>query len=408
MNVLTQIQNSKASRVGQEIGMKLQANGHKAFFAGGCVRDWLLGESPKDIDLTTSATPDEIAALFPKTELAGAHFGVSIVRHEREMLEVATFRSDGSYGDGRRPDSVELITSPEEDVKRRDFTVNGLLANPETGEVVDFVGGIDDLTNRTIRAIGNPLERFEEDHLRMLRAIRFSAAKGFTIAPATLEAICHSAQNITRLAEERITGELHKIFESPNPTLGVEHLDSTGLFQWLFGSPMRPLPHPQVFTPIVGRRLLVWATLFILNPQWADAINIFRLSKNDQEHISQVVDLFSRIDTFEALDIVSMKKLARSQHFQDALAVYLAITKNKNGAKECFETFANYLIGAPPVDSLFPPIWITGNDLIELGLRPGPVFKSILGTIENEQLAGNVRSPAQAKALAEKLVREKT
>ena len=170
------------------LAAKLTAAGYTAYFAGGCVRDKLLDVEPKDYDIATSATPKQVLSLFPGSNEVGAHFGVVIVKHDGHHVEIATFRTDGSYRDGRRPESVTFST-PDEDAHRRDFTINGLFENPSTGEIIDHIGGISDIQSRVIRAIGIPADRFQEDALRLLRAVRFSTTLGFPIEPVTLEAI---------------------------------------------------------------------------------------------------------------------------------------------------------------------------------------------------------------------------
>ena len=181
-----------------ELALRLKAAGHEAFFAGGCVRDRLLGHEPEDYDIATSAVPSEVLALFPGSNEVGAHFGVVIAKHGGHHIEIATFRTDGSYRDGRRPESVTFST-PEEDARRRDFTINGLFEEPETGEVIDHVGGLADLKAGVIRAIGDPKARFTEDGLRLLRAVRFAARMGFTIEPQTDNALrdCDDPLEIT-------------------------------------------------------------------------------------------------------------------------------------------------------------------------------------------------------------------
>ncbi len=407
MNVLEQIQATKTSRIGCEAGVKLQEAGHQAFFAGGCVRDWLLGESPKDIDLTTSATPEQIAKVFPNTTLAGAHFGVAIVRHKGEMFEIATFRGDGEYGDGRRPDSVTFLTNPEEDVKRRDFTVNGLLADPSTGEVVDFVGGMRDIRDRLIQAIGNPTERFAEDHLRMLRAIRFASTKGFRIEPDTLAAIEEDAHNIDKVSAERVLAELHKIFGGQRAFGELRNLSKTGLMEGIFGSDA-VLPSREAFMPtreipgIQQRPLLVWAALFILNRHWLYVVDDIPFSNEDRIYILRAVTLFDRIKAWAALDVVGVKKLMRTKGFKDALELHYSLTQTV-GAWNFFQEREEALEGVEPVDSLFPPKWLSGQDLIAMGLRPGPSFTAILTKIEDGQLRGEIRTKDDAQDLAEKM-----
>jgi poly(A) polymerase len=207
---------------------RLRESGFLAYFAGGCVRDALLGKPPKDIDIATEAEPDDVQRLFARTVAVGVKFGVVRVLESGFEFEVATFRSDGVYLDGRRPESV-TFSSPEQDAKRRDFTINGMFYDPLTDQVVDFVGGKSDLEQRLVCAIGNPNERFAEDHLRLLRAVRFAAALEFEIEPATWQAVTQNAQQIKTVSQERIRDELVKIMADPHRVRGLDLLDSSGL-----------------------------------------------------------------------------------------------------------------------------------------------------------------------------------
>ena len=209
----------------REIISTLRNNSHAAFLVGGCVRDRLLGIPPKDFDVSTDALPDDTLRYFRNSQRVGAHFGVILVTREDAAVEVATFRSEGPYADGRRPEAVHFEHDPAKDAERRDFTVNGLFEDPFTGQVFDFVGGRADLARGLIRAIGNPVTRFTEDHLRMLRAIRFAARLGFTIEPETLEAIRQLAPLILRISPERIREELLRILTEGHADRGFELLD---------------------------------------------------------------------------------------------------------------------------------------------------------------------------------------
>ena len=208
---------------------RLRAAGHQAYFVGGCVRDLVLGRAPKDFDVATSATPDQVLTLFEKTFAVGAHFGVVLVCTGEIMTEVATFRSDGAYSDGRHPDAVRFSTSPEEDVKRRDFTINGMMMDPVNDSVLDMVGGMQDLNARLIRAIGDPSERFTEDKLRMLRAVRFAARFTFDLEPATAKAIEQLAPAVNQVSNERVRDELTRMLTEGHARRAFEMLDATGL-----------------------------------------------------------------------------------------------------------------------------------------------------------------------------------
>src|SRR6476659_7680518 len=221
---------SAMEQTARDLVRKLRAAGHVAYFAGGCVRDLLSGTAPKDIDIATEARPEIVQKMFPRTYAVGAHFGVIVVLENEFQFEVATFRSDGAYIDGRHPVEVHFATA-EEDAARRDFTINGMLFDPAKEEVIDFVGGRVDLERRVIRAIGDPAQRFSEDRLRMLRAVRFATVLGFEIDPATWDAVVASAESITQISAERIRDELVKIFLSPNRARGWDLLDTSGLLK---------------------------------------------------------------------------------------------------------------------------------------------------------------------------------
>jgi tRNA nucleotidyltransferase (CCA-adding enzyme) len=217
----------------EKIYHRLVDNGHKAYLAGGCVRDALLGIAANDLDLATDATPEAIEKLFPKTVAVGKAFGVMLVIEDGISFEVATFRSDGSYKDGRRPENV-VFTTPEEDALRRDFTVNALFYDLHEGRVLDFVGGLKDLADKKIKAVGIPHERFQEDHLRLLRAVRFSAQLGFEIESETLSAVKDLASKAQTVSAERIHEEIYKLLKSQKPLVGLALLQETGLGKTLF------------------------------------------------------------------------------------------------------------------------------------------------------------------------------
>src|ERR1700730_13715032 len=232
-----------------EIAARLRERGFQAWLVGGCVRDLVLGLEPKDYDISTDARPDQLIELFPQAQLVGAQFGVVLVAG----VEVATFRSDHSYQDGRHPAKVTFETDPKRDVLRRDFTINALLLDPAAmnSEVVDYVGGLADLRNHIIRAIGDPEQRFEEDHLRMLRAIRFAARFGFEIEPGTLAAIQKLHGRIERVSPERIRDELVRILTEGAARRGLELLDASGLLSDILPevTAMKGVKQPPEFHP---------------------------------------------------------------------------------------------------------------------------------------------------------------
>ena len=230
---------------------QLRAEGHSAWFVGGCVRDLLLGRVPKDFDVATSAVPAEILRLFPNSGEVGAHFGVVLVNRAGAQVEVATFRSDLDYSDGRRPNAVHFESSPEKDVLRRDFTINALLLDPDTKDVLDYVGGRADLDARIVRAIGDPVRRFQEDHLRLLRAVRFAARLGFSIEPATFAAMQSLAPAIHHISIERVRDEISRILTEGGARRGFELLDSSGLLREVLPevSALQGVEQPPEFHP---------------------------------------------------------------------------------------------------------------------------------------------------------------
>ena len=377
----------------------LREHGHRAVFAGGCVRDLLLGAEPKDWDVATDATPDLVRSYFPQTEAVGAHFGVILVIADgddvRTATEVATFRHDVSYSDGRRPSEVLYSRSPEEDVERRDFTVNGLLLDPfrfEAGEdlhacVMDFVGGYDDLEAKFIRAIGNPVRRFEEDKLRMLRAVRFAARFGFTIEPHTLAAIQHEAANIEIVSCERIREELTRILTQGAPRRGLELLDETGLLAHVLpeiaklkGVAQPPQFHPEgdVWThtlmlldhlpsPKDGdvSPTLAWGMLLhdvgkpatFTPPDPAkpgdrirfnghvevgvaiarSLLNRLRFSNDDREQILALIKHHMQFGDVEKMKQSTLKRFLRLPHFEEHLALHRADCMSAHGKLGCYD-----------------------------------------------------------------------
>jgi tRNA nucleotidyltransferase/poly(A) polymerase len=236
MNAVTPME-----KTAREIAARLRARGHVAYFAGGCVRDLLRGEISKDIDIATDARPEVVREIFSRTYAVGAHFGVIVVLEKDFQFEVATFRSDGAYLDGRRPTEVHF-SSPEKDAARRDFTINGMFFDPARDEVIDFVGGRVDLEARLIRAIGDPVQRFKEDRLRMLRAVRFATVLQFDIEAGTWNALLQDASAINEISAERIRDELVRIFMSPLRTRGWDLLDASGLLYAIFPEKRNGLP----------------------------------------------------------------------------------------------------------------------------------------------------------------------
>lgn len=423
----------------------LQEAGHEALFAGGCVRDRLRGVEPKDYDIATSATPDEILALYPKGDTIGAHFGVILLREGGHSFEVATFREDGVYSDGRRPDKV-VFSSAERDASRRDFTVNGMFFDPVRDKVVDYVGGRQDLAKGLLRAIGDPDERFQEDYLRLLRAIRFATRLDFEIEEKTWQAIEESAPRVVAISPERIRDELDRIWVSPNRLRGFDLLVESGLMKALLpeilalqGCEQPPQWHPEgdvfVHTRLMLSLLpeeaslpLVLSVLFhdIAKPatQTFDEENE-RIRFNGHDRIGAemargimkrfrysnaitdaVVSGVANHMTFKDVQKMRTSKLKRfmaRETFEDELELHRVDCAGSNGNLGNYdflvarrEEFAN--------EPLIPPRLVTGKDLIDRGWKPGPRFKEVLTRIQDLQLEGSLTTREEAFAWLEENV----
>ncbi|QNI36379.1 CCA tRNA nucleotidyltransferase [Edaphobacter albus] len=430
----------------------LRHAGHQAYLAGGCVRDLLLGVEPKDFDVATSATPDQVLQLFPdrKTLTVGAHFGVVLVcEPDGISTEVATFRHDGSYSDGRRPDAVRFSTNPREDVLRRDFPINGMLLDPEqydrTGDPVvatlDYVGGRDDLSTRVIRAIGDPTLRFTEDKLRMLRAVRFAARLGFAIDPATAAAIRQLAAQITIVSPERVRDELTLILTEGGARYGFELLDQLGLLPYilpeitkLHGVQQPPEYHPEgdvwIHTLLLLEKLpagvsptLAWGALLHdsgkpatfqapdpANPHDRIRFNghvevgvriaevILQRLRFSNEEISQIVALVKnhmRFGDVKHMRESTLKRFLRLPRFDEHLVLHRMDCLSSHGDLSLYE-FAKQKYEATPIESIQPKPLLTGRELIAAGYPPGPRFRKMLEAAEDAQLEGSISTPDQA------------
>jgi putative nucleotidyltransferase with HDIG domain len=430
-----------ASSLALEIIHLLQSKGHTAYLVGGCVRDRLLGKNPKDYDVATDARPEEIIGYYPESDRVGAHFGVVLVHDwEGAQVEVATFRSDRSYTDGRRPDQVEFEIDPRQDVIRRDFTINALLENPATGEVLDYVGGQRDLRNAIVRAIGVPELRFREDHLRMLRAIRFAARLNFEIEPATLEAIRELAALAEDVAGERVRGELIRILMEGHPGRGMELLDQSGLLNVLLpevkamqGVAQPPEYHPEgdvwVHTLMMLDKLdhpsatLAMGVLLhdIGKPSTfriADRIRFdghaeagveiargilerLRFSRNETEQILALISNHMRFKDVPRMRQSTLKRFLRLPDFDEHLELHRVDCLASHGDLGVWR-FARESLSALTEDELRPKRLVTGRDLIEAGYRPGPALGKALEEVETAQLEGLIHTRDEALTLAKK------
>ncbi len=426
------------------IALTLRNAGHQAFFAGGCVRDLLLGHTPKDFDVATSATPDEMIALFPRTLQIGAHFGVILVLLDEVTTEVATFRHDGVYLDGRRPDAVRFSLDPREDVLRRDFTINGMLLDPFTQEVLDYVEGRQDLAAKTIRTIGSPARRFDEDKLRMLRAVRFAARLGFSLDPATAEAIRTHASAISQVSNERIRDELTRMLTEGHPRRAFELLDQTGLLaqvlpevKKLQGVQQPPQYHPEgdvwVHTlmlldhlPPGATSTLAWGMLLhdIGKPatfqppdpaKQGDRIRFnghveagvriaevllarLRFSNDETAQILALIKNHMRFGDILDMKQSTLKRFLRLPHFDEHLALHRADCLSSHGKLSLYD-FARGHYEASEPEHIRPALFLTGRDLIAAGYPPSPQFKPMLERAEDAQLEALIHSREEALAL---------
>jgi len=418
----------------------LRRNGYQALLVGGCVRDLLLGREPADYDVTTDATPEQVMALFPESIAVGAQFGVILIPRDGLKVEIATFRSDVGYSDGRHPDSVVYSKSPQEDVQRRDFTINGLLMCHDSGEVLDFVGGQADVKAKIIRAIGEPDRRFTEDKLRMMRAVRFAARFGFEIEPETFRAIRRHVGEIRQVSPERLREELTKMLTEGAARQAFELLDETWLLQQVLpeigamkGVEQPPQFHPEGDVWIHTRMMLeglsadapptlAWGVLlhdvgkpptFQSAAETGDRIRFnnhvhvgvrmaeaickrLRFSNEDTEQILALVDNHMKFGAVEEMRASRLKKFVRLPHFDEHLALHRLDCLSSHRNLDSYDFVRRFLEVTPP-EQVRPDRLLSGNDLQEMGFRPGPLFSQILQALEDAQLEGQIRTREEAK-----------
>ena len=420
-----------AEAIARQVVLTLRDAGHVAYFAGGCVRDRLLGLEPKDYDIATDAPPARVQALFRNTQSVGAAFGVILVRLGGWQIEVATFRSDGRYDDGRRPESVTFSTA-EADAERRDFSINGLFYDPDADRVIDYVGGQADLASRTLRAIGDPAARFGEDHLRLLRAVRFAARFGLSIEPATAAAIEAHAKELPRISAERIADELRRILTAPTRDIGFRLLWRHGLLRELLATLtnrsaatldearsllLRLAPGEAIAFPVAWLATLIdvrWQSgggrhdlLGNLTP--ADAGQLVRLTRtllrpsNDEaEAITDIARWTHDVLNRPTPDDARLKRLlarptaAQTRQLLDALAATGVAVDRIAGLRSRFATLSQGDVAPLPL--------VTGDDLVRAGHRPGPAFKRALTEAYDAQLNGELSDSTAALAFAETLL----
>jgi len=434
----------KARELAESICARLREAGYQALFNGGCVRDLILGREPADYDVSTDATPERIQQLFPESLAVGAQFGVIVVVENSTQVEVATFRSDIGFADGRHPERVEFSSSPEQDVRRRDFTVNGLLMDPCDNRILDYVGGQGDIKARIIRAIGEPELRFEEDKLRMARGVRFASRFGYTIEPRTFAAIQELAPKILQVSQERLRDELTKMLTEGAARRAYELLNETGLLRELLpevarmkGVPQPPQFHPEgdVWThtllmleklPAGAARMLAWGALLHdvgkpptfrpasgsndrirfdehveVGVRMAEEIcRRFRFSNDDTEQIVALVANHMRFKDVPQMRDSTLKRFARLTRFEEHLELHRLDCLSSHGSLSSYDFVQAFLAKTPP-QVVRPPRLLTGEDLKHMGFEPGPRFKEILAFVEDAQLEGRIATAEDARLLVQ-------
>ena len=381
---------------------RLHEKGFEALLAGGCVRDMLLGIRPADYDVATSATPQAIRQLFPRVLMVGAQFGVAVVVRSGRMVEVATFRSDVSYTDGRRPDEV-VFSNARADAERRDFTINGMFLDPITNEVVDYVGGQTDLQAHLVRAIGNPQHRFAEDYLRMLRAVRFAARLQFEIEPATADAIKQYAPNIQRISGERVREELEKMLSSPTSPRAMELVHQLGLAGPIFGP---SLTEPDTWAAGMDRLgrvakfrdavLSLGAILIDSDPGEIRALTRTWGASNDMR--SDLVWLAQYASLWENgldLPLASLKRLLANPSWPRLRRLWRAEEQRVTGRDVLARRMSQRIAKIDPA-RINPPPFVGGEDLKLLGMVEGPEMGQVLRTLMELQLAEQINTREEA------------
>ena len=418
----------------------LRRNGYQALLVGGCVRDLLLGREPADYDVTTDATPEQVVALFPDSVAVGAQFGVILIPRDGLKVEVATFRSDVGYSDGRHPDSVVYSKMPQEDVQRRDFTINGLLMRHGTGEVLDYVGGQTDLKAHVIRAIGEPDRRFTEDKLRMMRAVRFAARFGFEIETETFRAIRRHVAEIPQVSPERLRDELTKMLTEGAARQAFELLDETWLLQQVLpeigamkGVEQPPQYHPEGDVWIHTRMMLeglpkdasptlAWGVLlhdvgkpptFQSAAETGDRIRFnnhvevgvrmaeaicrrLRFSNEETEQIVALVGNHMKFGAVEEMRASTLKKFVRLPRFEEHLTLHRLDCLSSHRHLDSYEFVRRFLEVTPP-EQVRPERLLTGDDLQTMGFQPSPLFSRILRALEDAQLEGQIATREEAE-----------
>jgi tRNA nucleotidyltransferase/poly(A) polymerase len=435
-------------QLAEQICTTLRQQKQQAFLVGGCVRDLVLGREPADYDVCTDARPDRVQELFPNSLAVGAKFGVILVVDDGAQVEVATFRSDIGYSDGRHPDHVVYSDSPREDVRRRDFTINGLLMDPATGEVLDFVEGRADLRTGIVRAIGEPRQRFAEDKLRMMRAVRFAARFGFRIELETMAAAQSLAAQITQVSSERIRDELTKLLTEGAARRGFELLEEIGLLAVVLpdiarmkGVEQPPQYHPEGDVWIHTRMMLemlqpncsptlAWGVLLhdvgkppTFSPATGPDTRIrfdghvevgarmaehicraLRFSNEDTEQIEALVANHLRFKDVHEMRTATLKRFVRLPRFEEHLELHRLDCLSSHRNLDAYTFVQRFLVETPP-EKVYPPKLVTGDDLKRMGLAPGPRFRAILLAVEEAQLEGRLQDRESALQFARSISR---
>lgn len=402
-----------AARGAVEIVQELTRSGHQALLAGGCVRDLLLGLTPEDYDVATDADPDRICALFRATRRVGAQFGVVLVRRRGRWVEVATFRTDGNYEDGRRPTSI-TFTDARHDALRRDFTINGMFLDALTGHVIDYVGGREDLAARTVRAIGEPAQRFAEDYLRLLRAIRFAARLDFDLESVTAAAIRTHAARLAQVAAERVREELERVWTHPRRQRAWQLLADCALLPHLWPGAGWTAAETEAIATLLGR--LPTAAPFELTLALAlaarDDAEVERvgraltLSNEQLDNVRWLVAKQAALDMPKRPTLADLKRLMAHRMFPALCDWATARYVHQPDGEACRQTLRERVAAIPP-ERVQPPPFVRGDDLKARRIAPGPVYAELLDELYTRQLDEVLQSREDALATLDALLKER-
>jgi putative nucleotidyltransferase with HDIG domain len=438
--------NSGPAATAYKIAETLHKAGHTAYFAGGCVRDFLMNCPPQDFDIATTAVPEQVESLFPKTIPVGKQFGVILVVAGDKPFEVATFRTEGGYADGRHPGHVSFSV-PEEDARRRDFTVNGLFYDPFEQKVIDFVGGAADLKAKIIRAIGKPEERFNEDKLRLLRAVRFASSLGFSIEENTWNAVRANAAGINQVSPERIREELVKILTRPNPGRGLELLSESGLLKEILpevekmkGCEQQPDYHPEgdvfVHTRMLLEKLSNPDPILALSALFHDVgkpatfmikdgkikfyehapigarmtreiMKRLRFSNDEITAVSECVANHMKFADVRKMRSGKLKQFVVRPTFETEMELHKIDCQSSHGMLDNYY-FLKDKLKEYAAEELKPKAFISGHDLQKLGMKPGPEMKPMLEEMYVLQLEGELKSREEALEWAKNEISKKS